>query len=212
MTEQEILEIFNSCRAIIRGHFVYSSGRHGVIYVDVKSLFSDFKVISKLCHEIAERFKNSAINSVIGPANNGVVIAGRVAEYLSNICGRRVVLIPTKKAPLGDFFIRSDLRHQIFNKRILVVEDVLTTGGSAQKVIDIVRALGGNVVGLGVLYNRGREVLKDAVDVLDFFALVNIPHQSWSENECPLCKNGIPVNSGFGRGKEFLAGKRLARP
>ncbi|TSC91258.1 MAG: orotate phosphoribosyltransferase [Parcubacteria group bacterium Gr01-1014_2] len=207
-TELEALKLFNSCGAIIKGHFVYASGRHGTIYVNTKTLFSDSKAISKLCRPIAERFKNSAVNSVTGPANNGVVVASWVAEHLSNLCLRKVTFVPTVKTLGNDFLIRRIFRNQIFNKRVLVVEDVLTTGGSARKVIDLVLALGGNVVGLGVFYNRGGEISRDGVDVLDFFALVNVPHQSWSESECPLCKNGIPINPDFGRGKEFLARKR----
>ena len=89
-----------------------------------------------------------------------------------------------------------------------MVDDVLTTGGSAQKVTDIVRALGGNVVGLGALYNRGEEIPRGAIDVVDFFATVNVSYQSWSENECPLCKNRVPVNLDFGRGKEYLMRRR----
>lgn len=208
-TELEALKLFNSRGAILKGHFVYCNRRHGIIYVDAEALFGgDSKVISRLCLRIAERFENNAINSVIGPAKGGVVVASWVAEHLSKLCSRKVALVPTNKTLGGDFSIKPDFRRQIFNQRVLVVEDVLTTSGSVRKVIDIVRALGGNVVGLGALYNRGGEVVRRAVDVLDFFVLVDTPHQSWSENECPLCKNGIPVNPDFGRGREFLAWKK----
>lgn len=208
-TELEALRLFNSCGAILKGHFVYRSRRHGAIYIDAEALFGDTKVISKLCRPIAERFKNSAVNSVTGPANGGVVVASLVAEHLSNFYSRKVALVPTIKMLSNNFLIRSTFRHQIFNQRVLVVEDVLTTAGSAQKVIDLVRAWGGNVVGLGALYNRGGEVPRDAIDVLDFFVLVNTSHQSWSEDECPLCKNGIPINPDFGRGRESLARKQV---
>lgn len=205
--ELENLKIFVSAGAIKKGHFVYSGGRHGTIFVDAKSLFRDSKAISKLCRQIAERFKTSAVDSVTGPANNGVVVASWVAEHLSGLYSRKVVLVPTVKTLDDNFFIRPAFRHQIFNQRVLAVEDVLTSGGSAKKVIDVVRALGGNVVGLGALYNRGGEVSRGAIDVVDFFVSVNIPHQSWSEDECPLCKNRVPVDHNFGRGKEFLARK-----
>lgn len=205
--ELENLKLFASAGAIKKGHFVYSGGRHGTIFVDAKALFSDSKAISKLCRQIAERFKTSAVNSVTGPANNGVVVASWVAEHLSELCSKKVALVPTVKTLDDNFLIRSASRHKIFNQRVLVVEDILNSGGSAQKVIDVVRALGGNVVGLGALYNRGGEISRGTINVVDFFVSVNVPHQSWSEDECPQCKNRIPVDLNFGRGKEFLVRK-----
>ena len=206
--ELENLKVFASAGAIKKGHFVYSSWRHGTIFVDAKALFDDSKAISWLCRQIAERFKSSAVNSVTGPAKGGVVIASRVAECLSSFYSRKVAFVPTEKKAGDNFFIRPAFRRRISNKRVLVVDDVLTTGGSAQKVTDIVRALGGNVVGLGALYNRGEEIPRGAIDVVDFFATVNVSYQSWSENECPLCKNRVPVNLDFGRGKEYLMRRR----
>ena len=208
MTELEALRLFESSGAIIRGHFVYSSWRHGTIYIDAEALFRDSKLVWKLCRPIAERFRNSAVNSVTGPARGGIVVASRVAEHLSDICRRKVVLIPTIKTLADNFFIRSAFRHQIFNQKVLVVDDVITTAGSAEKVVGIVRALGGNVVGLGALCNRGGDLSRGATNVPDFFALVDIFLQSWSEDQCPSCKRGIPVNPNFGRGGEFFDRER----
>lgn len=207
-TELENLKVFASLAAIKKGHFVYSSGRHGTVFVDAESLFRDSKVISGLCQQIAQRFRNSSVNLVTGPANNGVVVASWVADHLSRLCSRRVALVPTFKTLDNGFSVRPTFRHKIFNQRVLVVEDVLTTGGSAQRVIEVVRALGGNVVGFGALYNRGGEISRGAVDVSDFFVLVNVPHQSWVEEDCPLCKNRVPVNPFFGKGREFSKRKQ----
>ena len=91
--------------------------------------------------------------------------------------------------------------------RVLVVEDILTTGGSVKKVIEATRAIGGEVVGLGVLCNRGGITSHDVGDVPKLFALVNVTLESWTEAECPLCAKGIPINTDVGKGRDFLARK-----
>ena len=93
-------------------------------------------------------------------------------------------------------------------RRVLVVEDVLTTGGSAKKVVELARAAGGKVIGLGVLCNRGGVTPHDVGDVPQLFALTNIPLEVWMEGDCPLCKQGVPVNTDIGKGREFLARQR----
>ncbi|MEK7203466.1 MAG: phosphoribosyltransferase family protein [Patescibacteria group bacterium] len=206
-TDRENLQILESCGAIREGHFVYSSGRHGLVYIDIEALIDHSKSMTILCRQLAHRFRDSAVDCVTGPTKGGVVVASRVAAQLSNFCGRKVDFVPTEKTSLDGFFIKHAFRSQISNRKILVVDDVLTTGGSVQQVIDFVRRWDGNVVGIGVLYNRGGESARSAVDVSDFFALLDIPHPSWSESECPACKNGIPISLDFGHGGESLLRK-----
>jgi orotate phosphoribosyltransferase len=87
------------------------------------------------------------------------------------------------------------------------VEDVLTTGGSAKKVVEATRALGGNIVGLGVLCNRGGITPEDVANPPKLFALVNIKLDAWDETECPLCAQSVPINTDVGKGREYLARK-----
>jgi len=89
-----------------------------------------------------------------------------------------------------------------------VVGDVLTTGGSAKKVVEATRALGGNIVGLGVLCNRGGITPQDVADPPKLFALVNVKLDAWDEAGCPLCAQNVPINTDVGKGREFLARKR----
>ena len=109
----------------------------------------------------------------------------------------------------GDnFVIKRGYDKLIAGKNILVVEDVLTTGGSVRKVIEAVRALGGNVIGLGVLCNRGGVTAQDVANAL-IFALVNVKMDAWSPVDCPLCAQGVPINTNVGKGREFLALKKV---
>ena len=89
-------------------------------------------------------------------------------------------------------------------KKVLVVEDILTTGGSAKKVVEAVRACGGEVVGLGVLCNRDNVKAEDVGDVPELFALTNVQMESWPEKECPLCIEGVSINTEVGKGREYL--------
>jgi orotate phosphoribosyltransferase len=88
-----------------------------------------------------------------------------------------------------------------------VVEDVLTTGGSAKKVVEATRELDGTVIGLGVLCNRGGITPKDVADPPRLHALVNVTLDAWDEAECPYCASGVPINTDVGKGREYLARK-----
>lgn len=107
------------------------------------------------------------------------------------------------------FVIKRGYGEIIKGKRVLVLEDVLTTGGSVRKVVEATRAARGEVVGVGALVNRGNITAKDLGDVPRLEALVNITLDSWLEDECPLCKEGVPVNTEVGKGRDFLARKAL---
>lgn len=106
------------------------------------------------------------------------------------------------------FVVKRGYDKLIVGKNVLVVEDVLTTGGSVKKVIEATRSLGGNVVGLGVLCNRGGITPQDVSDPTKLFALVNVKLEAWDEAECPLCAKNIPINTNVGKGREYLARKK----
>lgn len=108
------------------------------------------------------------------------------------------------------FIIKRGYNRLVPGKRVLVVEDVLTTGGSVKKVIEATRAIGGIVVGLGVLCNRGGITPQDVADVPRLFALVNVKLDAWDEADCPLCAKGVPINTDVGKGGEFLARKKAS--
>jgi orotate phosphoribosyltransferase len=103
-----------------------------------------------------------------------------------------------------DFVFRRGYDKLIPGKQVLVVEDVLTTGGTVKKVVGAVRELGGIVVGVGALVNRGGITAKDVGDVPRLGALINITLDVWDEKACPLCEQGVPINTDVGKGREFL--------
>ncbi len=197
MREQEILDLLDRIGAVITdSHIVYTSGRHGTAYVNKDAIYPHTKETSRLCCEIAEAFRNYHVQTVIAPAVGGIKLSDRVAEHLYQLTGRKVLSIYAEKevvpipdpeghgrscfAETGRFFIRHVYTKCVSKRNVLVVEDILTTGGSAKKVVDAVRDLDGYVVGVGVLCNRGNLTKQDVGDVHKLVSLVNIPLDSLS--------------------------------
>lgn len=210
MTEQEVLNILALTRAVITdSHVVYTSGKHGTAYVNKDAVYPHTLEISWLCRAIAEQFAHDNVHVVIAPAVGGVIMSQWTAHSLFNLTGRDVLAVYAEKEGCEDkFVIKRGYDKLIPGKNILVVEDVLTTGGSAKKVVEATRALGGNVIGLGVLCNRGGITPQDVADPPKLFALVNVKLDAWNEADCPLCAQDIPINMDVGKGREFLARKQ----
>jgi len=209
MNEQEVLKILRDVGAVITdSHIVYTSGKHGTAYVNKDAVYPHVEVTSLLCRAIAKHFREETlygIDVVVAPAVGGVILCTWIACWLEKITYRKALALYAEKSENGEAFVfRRGYDKFIPGRRVLVVEDILTTGGSAKKVIEAVRALGGSVIGLGVLCNRGGITPQDVSDPPELFALVNVKLDAWDEADCPLCAQGIPINTDVGKGKEFL--------
>ena len=209
MQEQEILDILRKVGAVItNSHFVYTSGKHGSTYVNKDALYPYTSETSFLCMLLARRFINDDVDLVIAPVIGGVILSQWVAHHLSQLTWRYVFAVYAEKADDRDtVVIKRGYDKLIAGKNVLVVEDVITTGGSAKKVVQATRAIGGNVVGLGVLCNRGIVTSQNVANVPKLISLVNMKLEACDEKNCPLCKQNIPINTDIGKGREFLAQK-----
>ncbi len=164
---------------------------------------------------------------------------GASREVLALYAEREEILLATKGIATtllnkGNFFEQTDVRHTlkekdelvvktdkfifkrgygklVKGKRVLVVEDILNTGGSADRVVKCVREAGGEVVGLGAICNRGG-VSAEQLGVPKLFALLNVSLDAYEPEKCPLCKAGVPINEEVGHGKDFMASKRASAP
>lgn len=222
MNEQEILLVLIDAGAVITdSHVVYTSGKHGSAYINKDALYPHTGRTKRLCYRIAERFIEDNVETVIAPAIGGVILSQWVAYHLSEMIGRKVFSVYAEKTIIVDgdpggvvkyesFVIRRGYDKFITGKNVLVVEDVLTTGGSAKKVIEATRAIGGKVIGLGVLVNRGGIMPQDVANPPKLLALVNIRLDAWEEIDCPLCAQGVPINTEVGNGKEYLSFRKEA--
>jgi orotate phosphoribosyltransferase len=210
MSENDAMQALHEVGAIISdSHVVYTSGRHGKTYVNKDALYLHPHVTEQLCGLMATQYPPDAVDVVAGPTVGGVILAQWTAWHLTTARDNGEVLaIFAEEEGAGDEKIRVFRRgydQQIPGRRILIVEDVVTTGGSARRVIDAVRALGGEIVGLSILCNRGGITAAD-VGGVPIHALTTVTDlESWPEEDCPLCRQGIPINIAVGKGKAFLA-------
>ncbi len=211
MKEKEVLKTLERVGAVItNSHIVYTSGKHGTAYINKDAIYPHTKETSDLCLVIARRFADSDVDVVIAPAIGGVILSQWVADHLTKLTGREVLSVYAEKTNDGDnFIIKRGYDKLIAEKNVLVVEDVLTTGGSARKVVEATRNIGGKIVGVGVICNRGGITPDDIADVPELFSLIDVKLDAWNEKECPLCAQCIPINTDIGKGREFLARKDL---
>lgn len=209
MNDPKIMQMFADAGAIVSdSHFVYSSGRHSSIYINKDALYLHTETISALCQRITQPYNADQIDVVVGPVIGGVVLSQWVAHFLNQrrTSGETLAVFAEKGSDDIDkhFAFHRNYDRTIPDKNILVVEDVLTTGGSARQVIDLVRHHRGNVVGLGALCNRGNVQAKD-VGSVPIHALIALSLQTYREDECPFCQQNIPINTELGKGRAFLA-------
>lgn len=210
MHKSEVLRVLTRVEMIIgASHVVYTSGKHGAVYVNKDALYPHTAETSYLCREIARRFRDDDINVVIAPAIGGAILSQWTAHHLTQMRGHKVFSVYAEKHKSTDVFvIKRGYDQLVVGKNILVVDDVLTTGGSARKVIEAVHAISGNVVGLGVLCNRGGITPHEVADV-PLIALTDITLKAWDEADCPLCMLDVPVNTDVGHGRTFLERKSM---
>jgi orotate phosphoribosyltransferase len=213
MNDPAIMDMFADVGAVVSdSHFVYSSGRHSSVYVNKDALYVHPRTIAALCRLMAEGYYDAdAIDAVVGPVLGGIVLSQWVAHHLNarRTSGETLAIYAEKGSDAVDkqFFFGRGYDQYIPGKRILVVEDVLTTGGSARQVVELVRQHGGNVVGLSALCNRGN-VQPAVVGGAPVQALVSIALETYAAEACPFCRDGVPINITLGKGRAFLAGKQ----
>ena len=207
------MEMLGRVGALITdSHIVYASGKHGSAYVNKDAVYPYTAIVAELCGDIVGHFSHDAIGVeyevVVGPEKGGIILAQWTAYNSAHrwAQGKQILAVYAEKEADGFAFHRGYDR-LITDKKILIVEDVMTTGGSVKKVVDAVRALNGDIVGVGALCNRGGVTAADIGGVPEIFALVNVALEAWPEAECPLCAKGVPINTNVGKGREFLARK-----
>jgi len=208
MNNEATMQILTKVGAVItNSHIVYTSERHGNTYINKDALYLHTQDTSQLCKVMAAQYNADQIDVVIGPIIGGVVLSQWVTHHLNNerSSGETLSIYAEKEGEGEDkkLVIKRGYDAYIPGKNVVIVEDILTTGGSARKVIEIVKALGGNVIALSAICNRGGIKPADVCNV-PIHALTSISLDSWSEQDCPLCKEKVPINTSIGKGKIFL--------
>ena len=183
MSERDqILSIFRSTEALLDGHFVLTSGRHSASYFQCAKVLQHPEYLTAFSIMIADEFEGQAPDVVISPAIGGVVLGTEVGTQL----GCRTIFAERKE---GKMVIRRGF-HIEKGEKVLVVEDVITTGGSVREVIELVEDAGGNILGVGVLVDRsnGTVTLHN-----NQYSIVKLDAVSYGEDEVPDDLAAIPI-------------------
>lgn len=201
----DVITLLEKVGALIRNsHFVGTSGLHFDTYVNKDALYPHTAETSAVCRLFAEKYKDQNIEVVVGPAVGGIILSQWTAHHLSELMGNEVLSIYTEKTPDEDQILKRGYDQRVKGKRILVVEDNVTTGGSMMKTVRAVQAGGGEIVGACVMVNRSPEEVNSEALGIPFDSLCVYPVAHYSAEECPLCKSGVPINTTVGHGKKFL--------
>jgi len=205
--EKERLRRFGEVGAIITdSHIVYTSGKHGSAYVNKDAIYPHTHLTCDLCKDIATAFAKDNVEVVLAPEKGGIILSQWVAYWLqlNNISSPEILSAYAEKDDDG-FVLKRGYGKIVSGKRVLVVEDLLNTGGSAFKTVELARSVDANVIGVGALCNRGNVTARHLGDVPKLFSLVNVSMEAFNADSCPLCRTGVPINTTVGHGKQFLA-------
>jgi orotate phosphoribosyltransferase len=185
MSEPELLALFQQLGVVSNGHFVLSSGLHSDEYWEKFRLLEWPRLTEQLCCEIAGRYKQSAISAVIGPTTGGALLAQEVARQLDTRC-----LIAEPALTGGRELRRGFALHP--TERVLIVDDVLTTGLSLREILNAIQLFQPDIVGIEVLIDRSGGEAIAQFDV-PCHALLTVSARTYSPDECPMCADGIPI-------------------
>ena len=192
MRSGELLNLLKETGAIMDGHFLLTSGRHSNVYIEKFRVLENPAVLDEVCREMAEIVKNQNIELVLGAAIGGILISAGVGRHLGkkHIFAER---IDGKMELRRGFSISS-------GERIVIVEDIITTGGSVCELIDLAEELSAEIVHVINLVDRSAEGI-------DFkypsTSLLNLPSKSYESDDCPLCEEGLPITERGRTGKKM---------
>jgi orotate phosphoribosyltransferase len=185
MDRQQIEAAFKKCGAFLQGHFQLSSGLHSPGYLQCALVCQDPVECARLCEELARRIPSVRVDAVIGPAMGGIVLAYELARAL----GARGFY--TERGEDGRMTLRRGFALDR-GERVVIVEDVMTTGGSAAELIEIAEAAGAEVISVVALVDRGGAKRFEGRRY-PAFGLLPVELPTYKPEECPLCKQGIPL-------------------
>ena len=182
MQKEDLLKIFTDTNALLNGHFLLTSGRHSNQYFQCAKVLQYTDHTSTICEIIANYFQDHDIDTVISPAIGGIVVGQEVARQL----GARFIFAERENK---DLTLRRGFEIAE-GEKVLVCEDVVTTGGSVFEVINIVKNGGAELVGVGMIVDRSNGKVDFGVPQISTLQMEVV---SYTPEECPMCKEGTPA-------------------
>ena len=181
---EEVMKKFEQAGAIQKGHFKLTSGVHSDTYIQCAQVMQYPEFMHNLCSELGKKFRGEDVDVIVGPAVGAIIMA----HVMARVLGPWVRAIFTEREN-GRMTLRRSFEIKK-GEKVLVVEDVTTTGNSVKEVINIVKERGGKVIGVGVLIDRSGGKVDFGVKMK---SLLTLEIKSYQPEDCPLCKKGIPI-------------------
>lgn len=195
MSDNKVMGILQECDALLKGHFKYTSGRHGDMYFEKIKVAGRPDLVMELGRMTAEQMQDlsSEIDVVCAPAFGAIVFGFATAHAM----GKPFAFL--QRDAQGIMGIRSGFRGLVEDARVLLIEDVVTTGGSVKESIEVLKDLGATVLITGLLVDRTGGTLELPVP---YRALLTVTAESYPPEECPLCAKGIELVKPGSSGKK----------
>lgn len=175
-------EILVKRQVLLEGHFLLASGRHSRQYFEKFRILQHPDDSAEFCREIAEHFSGIGVTVVAGPTTGGIIIAHQTAQLMG------VRAIYAERTPEGRGFLRGMALSP--QDRVLVVDDVLTTGGSVRETVEAVRRSGAELAGTAVFIDRSDSPPDFGAPFLSVFREAVVTYEP---GDCPLCRQGLPL-------------------
>ena len=184
MSTSAFLDIFRSSGALLEGHFKLTSGLHSTTYFQCAKVLQHPVHLTEICKNIVSAFSGLTIDTVISPAVGGIVVGTETGRQL----GVQTIFAERKE---GIMLLRRGFSISP-GEKVLVVEDVITTGGSVAEVIEVVTSAGGEVVGVGSVVDRSNGTVRLAENQ---FSLLTLEVKNYDPVNCPLCRENVPLEA-----------------
>ena len=182
LSGEEVLKIFEDCGALLSGHFLLTSGRHSPKFLQAALVLQYPPKVSLLAEQLAANFASERVELIVGPAVGGIILAHEVARALG------VSACYSEKERDGMVIRRGFVIPS--GTRVVVVEDVVTTGSSVKRTVEHLRERRAQVCGIGALVDRSGGTAKFDVP---FHALAELAIETYNPTDCPLCKSDVPL-------------------
>jgi len=183
VNEEKLLKLFRDTGALQHGHFQLSSGLHSDVYFQSALVLQHPDGAEVIGRALGAVLRSVHPDVVVGPALGGIIVGWEVARAL-DVRG----LFTERKD--GEMMLRRGFRLDP-GERVIVIEDVVTTGRSTRETVSALNAAGGEVVGVGAIVDRSRT---DPAFGVPFRSLLRLPVEAWEPEDCPRCKERVPID------------------
>lgn len=184
----EIRKYFNEVGAVLSGHFQLTSGRHSDTYIQCARVLENPNVTEKLAENWCQLLSNLEVDLIIGPAVGGIILSYELGRQLK----KKAIFAERED---GKLTLRRSFQIEP-GEKVVVVEDVVTTGGSVWETMELVKEKGGKVVAVCSLVDRG----SDFNPGVPYFPLLKVQVDSFNKEQCPLCQKQVPITAPGSRG------------